>query len=300
MISLARLRRLPRSAAPLLLAGCALLSGCAAWAPPLTGCTLAARAAKLPRELGETSGAAFSRRRPGTWWSINDSGNRAELFALDSAGRRLGAVRVRGAENRDWEDMAAGPCAGGAGDCLYVADVGDNGAERPHVTIYRVPEPASGDTSTAAAERFHARYPGGPRDAEAFFVLPDGGAYVVTKGRRSPVEIYRVPLDPAAIGTMERVRVLAPSPRESSDRVTGAGATADGRWIAVRTYAGLDLYRRADLMGNGPPALATPLGSLGEPQGEAVALASGGQVLLTTEASDGSGPSVSRLSCPMP
>ena len=287
-----------RLVAPLVL-GCALLSGCAA-APPLTGCTLAARAAKLPGELRETSGAAFSRRSPGLWWSINDSGNAAELFALDSAGRRLGTVRVAGAENLDWEDMAAGPCAGGAGDCLYAADVGDNGGERPHVTLYRVPEPAPGDTATAAAERFRARYPEGPRDAEAFFVLPDGGAYVVTKGRRSPVEIYRVPLDTAGIAMMERVRVLAPSPHDSEDRVTGAGATADGRWVAIRTYARLDLYRREELLGSGPPALTTPLGSLGETQGEAVALAAGGRVLLTTEANEGRGPSVSRLSCPMP
>jgi hypothetical protein len=99
---------------------------------------------------------------------------------------------------------------------------------------------------------------------------------------------------------MERVRVLAPSPHESEDRVTGAGATADGRWIAVRTYVGLELYRREDLLGSGAPALTTPLGSLGEMQGEAVALAPGGRVLLTTELSGGEGPSVNRLSCPMP
>ncbi|HEU4453670.1 MAG TPA: hypothetical protein VFR81_11455 [Longimicrobium sp.] len=292
--------------APSLLLALAAVAGCTtrsadADAPPLTGCTVASAGVPLPRALEETSGAAFSRRAPGVWWSINDSGNPPELFALDSAGRRLGQVRVRAAENLDWEDMAAGPCAGGAGDCLYVADIGDNDNARGSVTVYRVPEPAPGDASTAHAEVFHARYPNGPRDAEGFFVLPDGGAYVVTKGTREPVELYRYPLEPGGgTGVMERVRVLDERERQPPDRVTGAAATVDGSWIAIRTYVGLELYRREDLFGSGQPALTTSVKSLDEKQGEAVAIAPGGRVLLTTEGAGGRGPGASRLSCPMP
>lgn len=297
--------RLPRPfavSAPVL--GVALASGCGAASgdeppPPITACAVAAASVALPGPLHETSGAAMSRRHAGAWWSINDSGNAPEVFALDSAGRMLGRARVRGARNRDWEDMAAGPCAGGAGDCLYVADVGDNDNERREVAVYRVPEPALEDDSTAAAERFLARYPDGPRDAEAFFVLPDGGAYVVTKGTREPVELYRLPLAASGTAVMERVRVLDPRERQPPDRVTGAAATADGRWIAIRTYARLELWRRDELFGAGRPAVATPLGSLAEKQGEAVALGAGGRVLLTTEESGADHPLMNVLECPM-
>lgn len=272
-------------------------AGCGAMAPPLTGCTRAVGGVELPREVGETSGAAWSRTRPGVWWTLNDSGNPPELFAFDSAGRRLGTVRVAGAENRDWEDLAAGPCAGGTGDCLYVAEIGDNGAEFDAVTLYRVPEPAPADTVTAPAERFTARYPGGARDAEAVFVLPDGGAYVVTKGRRTAVELYRFPLDSAGTAQLQPVRVLAPVPHSSRDRVTGAGASPDGRWIAVRTYETLEIYRREALLGGGAPTIRTSLKSLREPQGEAVAVRDDGRVLLTTEG-DGGDPELALLACP--
>ena len=199
-----------------------LCAACAARDAPLTGCTLEAAGVALPDVVRETSGAAWSRTRPGTWWTVNDSGNGPELFAFDAAGTLLSRVRVAGAVNRDWEDIAAGPCGapgahGGTGNCLYVADIGDNRAASDSVTVYWVPEPAPGDTVTARAERFSARYPGGPRDAEALFVLPDGSgavtAYVVSKGRRTPVELFRFPLGPAGTPTgtpeLQPVRVLA-------------------------------------------------------------------------------------------
>src|SRR5688572_18323196 len=89
--------------------------------------------------LDESSGVAASRRQPGILWTLNDSGNDAWIFATDTLGRDHGAFRVIGAENRDWEAMALGPC--GNRDCLYIADTGDNGRNLPTARIYRVPEP---------------------------------------------------------------------------------------------------------------------------------------------------------------
>ncbi len=81
------------------------------------------------RDLRESSGVAVSHRDPGVLWSINDSGNPATLFATDTLGRPLAAIAVTGAENVDWEAIAAGPC-GTAGTCLYIADTGDNRERR--------------------------------------------------------------------------------------------------------------------------------------------------------------------------
>ena len=41
----------------------------------------------------------------------------------------------------------------GGGRCLYVADIGDNQAERARITIFRVPEPAAADAQNAWANR---------------------------------------------------------------------------------------------------------------------------------------------------
>src|SRR3712207_9440411 len=62
-----------------------------------------------------------SRRVAGLFWTHNDSGRDPVIFAVDAGGRLQGRFRVMGARNRDWEDAAMGPCAGG-GDCLYLVD----------------------------------------------------------------------------------------------------------------------------------------------------------------------------------
>lgn len=241
----------------------------------------------LPAGVGESSGLAAGRRSPGIFWTHNDSGGEPVVFAVDAAGNLLGIVRVTGAANRDWEDAAAGPCP--AGDCLYLADTGNNNARRdqPEPVLWRIPEPAPTDSASAPAERFRARFPRGSPDTEAVFVLPDGGVYLITKGNREPVELYRwpTPLQAGAPQPLERVRQLAPEPDQPGDRVTGAAASPDGRWVAVRTYATLALYRTADLLGSGGPALEMDLTPLGQSQGEAVALRDGGVVMLTSEGS---------------
>lgn len=291
----------------LLLSGCGPGAGAgdadarAAREAPQAQCRVVARSLPLPPEVRESSGLAASRRHPGVLWTHNDSGGDPVLFAVDSTGAPLGTVRVTGAENRDWEDVAAGPCP--AGECLYVGDVGDNDGDRPEVQVYRVPEPAPGDAAVAA-ERMALRYPGGPQDAEALFVLPSGELFVATKGTHGPVALYRAPagFTPGATLTLERVAGLTGDAAGRLDRVTGASASPDGRWVAVRTYTGLHLFRSEDLTGGGTPASERfELAPLEEPQGEAVALRADGTVFLTSEASGRSEPAVlSRLACTLP
>ena len=59
------------------------------------------------RRLNENSAALMSQRQPGVWFTINDSGNAPELFALDTLGASRGVWRVSGVSNIDWD--AASP-----------------------------------------------------------------------------------------------------------------------------------------------------------------------------------------------
>jgi hypothetical protein len=106
--------------------------------PVLGPCAVASGPVTLP-DVPETSGLATGRRARDILWSHNSSGNDAVLLAMDLAGAVRGRVAVP-MRMRDWEDVSAGRCP--AGDCLYLADIGDNGTRRPHVAILRVPEPA--------------------------------------------------------------------------------------------------------------------------------------------------------------
>jgi hypothetical protein len=166
----------------------------------------------LPEDVHESSGVAVSRQHAGTFWTHNDSGE----------------------------------------PYIYIADIGDNDAKRPLITVYRVPEPTPGEAQTRPAEALQASYPDGAHDAEALFVH-NGQMYILTKGETGPVALYRFPssTQPGQTVRLERVREFAGDDVKRKERITGADASPDGRWIAVRTLRDLSLYPTADFLGSG-------------------------------------------------
>jgi hypothetical protein len=276
----------------------------AAETPPQAACEVVAKGLLLPEGLTETSGVAESRKHPGVYWTHNDSGRKPDVFAVGADGRLLGKVKVKHGALHDWEDIATGPCPGGSGDCLYIGDTGNNDKQRKHVSIWVVPEPEPGDSVTAPAKEYKASYADHRTDIEAMAVLPDGRILLVSKGNNDAIQLFRwpTPLKEDDDARLELVRQLAPMPEQIGDRVTGASASPDGRFVAVRTYAALDFYRTADLLGSGRPFAQLDLDPLAEPQGEAVTLSNDGVVVLTSE-----GPghkhipgTISRLRCTLP
>ena len=253
---------------------------------------------RLP-ELREASGLAASRSTPGLLWTHNDSG-KPEIFAVDTKGKVTGRVSVTGANVVDWEAIASGPC--GSGNCLYIADIGDNSAERNDVTIYRVPEPAK-DAGTARADGvFRASYPDGAHDAEAMLVAPDGALYIVTKGETGPIALYRFPreLKPGTAMRLERVgSPLSKGKSEQSAHITDGAISPDGDSVVLRTRNALMFYRAADfLKGDFREARRADLKGLGEPQGEGVAFGPSNTVYVAGEGGGKSQPgTLAALTC---
>lgn len=263
-------------------------------------CRLENAEVPLGTHVREASGAALDRGTPGLFWTHGDSGNPPVLFGMGRNGELLARARVTGARNRDWEDMAIGPCPGGT--CVYVGDIGNNVGGEMDLVLYRALVPGVSDTATVLAEEYRARFPGRGRDAEGLFVMPQGDVYLVTKGRTDPVELWRwpTPLRPGTV-QLELVRELAPRVQQLGDMVTGAGASPDGRWVALRTYGRLAIYRAADLLGTGGPAYTMDLAPLGESWGEAVAIESDGTLLLVSEGRDRTtGSRAAWLQCALP
>ena len=91
----------------------------------------------------ELSGLAAMRTDASILWTFGDSGNPAELYALDPAtgmpANGSSDVSITNVANFDWEDIATAPCS--AGECIYIADTGDNDLVRNNVTIYEVVPP---------------------------------------------------------------------------------------------------------------------------------------------------------------
>ena len=260
---------------------------------------------KLLTSLPEASGLALSRRTPGVLWSLNDS-SAPVVIALDPAGKAFSRVRITGANVNNWEDVSVAPC--GDGSCLYVADTGNGGGtQRNDVVIYRVPEPKPTDKETSPAEVFNAAYPEGEdHEAEAVFVV-DEQLFLVTKGH--PSLLFRFPreMPHGSLATLERIgqvpteRFLKGTiPRRT--RITDAETSPNGQWVALRTNEALLLYRTGDLIaGNMDHLWHTDLRTLGEPQGEGVAISDDGDVYLAGEGGGDDRPGTfAHIKCALP
>lgn len=203
-------------------------------------------------EIQEASGLSASWLNPDLFWIHNDSGDAARLFAVDQAGQTVSVVQLDAATARDWEDMAVGPCGADDPDpCIYVADIGDNNAERPTVSLVRFPEPRLGDPPQAsvtvdAFDRIEFTYADGPRDAEALLVHPtDARIFIVDKTPGDPSNMWLVDWEDGTTAT----KVAATSTGEDfifGNRVTGGDFAPDGSEFSIKTYGIVYTYCGAD------------------------------------------------------
>jgi hypothetical protein len=250
--------------------------------------------------LTESSGVVASRRYPGVFWTFNDSGNPAELFATDSTGRDFGTFKVTGAQNYDWEAIARGAC--GNTECLYIADTGDNDEVRRSVRLYRVAEPApslGARRVSGRAEVLDLRYPDGPHDVEAAVVTPDGAVLLVTKGRSRGIREFRVPATSwgRKMATAEPLgRLAIASGRGYRGLVTDATLSPDGTEVAVRTYSEIFFYRLG--AGDALQPLGTACDVTGlELQGEGITWLPDDDFLLTSEGGFGVPGTLTKVRC---
>ena len=233
----------------------------------------------------EASGIAHA---GGVLWTHNDS-DAPVLYGLDETGRGTRVVVV-GAAVRDWEDLASVPCGGDT--CLYIADIGDNRASRERITLYEVPVPAPGSTSTKPATAIHMRYPDRPHDAEALLVTRKIGTFIITKEIPPRVYTFAASQDPGETGTLALFRTL-----NENVRITGAAASQDERWVALRSGRTLLLYTLDDFA-KGGNAVRVDLTGFREPQGEGIAFGGGGELYLVSEGGGKQAPGkLTRIRC---
>lgn len=253
------------------------------------------------RKLDEASGLATSVGEPGVFWSQNDSGNDGLLFAYDSTGRALARVKVRGAPNDDWEAIAVGPCADG--QCLTIADVGDNGARRRTLTLYQLAEPRTTASESPVLRRLTLRYADGPHDVEAMFAGADGSLWLVTKrpsrgdnGAPRPVRLYHVPRaawEQAGIYTAAVLDSLPVTPERGSlhDWVTDASLSpqlADGsRRVVLLSYGAVHVFAADATTGRPGARLGRCTLPIPESSAEGITWLPDGRLLVVTEGKGG-------------
>ena len=225
----------------------------------------------LTNFINEASGIADSKINPGYLWVEEDSGNPPQLYLLSHNGKSLKTIYIKGATNRDWEDiaLAAGPDA--SKRYLYVAEIGDNDAVHPSSSFYRFEEPAAATDSIRAFDTIEFTYADGPRDAEAFLVEDaTKDIYIITK-RDAESRLYKLAW-PYSTTTLNTAVFAGALPYNG---VVSAALSNDGKGIIVKTYPELFYYSRAagETIAQTLQKDFTGLGYQLEPQGEAVGFA---------------------------
>ncbi len=208
-------------------------------------------------DVTESSGLAASLCQSDVFWTHNDSGDDAFVFAMTSNGKHLGAWRVTDARNVDWEDIAAFKAADGS--CyLYIGDIGNNKLERPELKVYRLKEPLVSDSTPASnrkrplqtepAEAAAFKYPDTPHNAETLIVVPQSGdVYVLTKRLDGPSLIFRFQpqFGAAQPKIAEKVGEIS-LPAVPNGLLTGGSISQDGKHVILCDYSAgyqLDLPR---------------------------------------------------------
>ena len=172
--------------------------------------------------ITESSGLAPDPGASG-YWTVNDSGDSGVAYGVSPEGAITGELQFR-ASPVDVEAVAMHEGR------LYVADIGDNSADRERITVYYFND-AQADDQTAAYRAWEFRYPDGAHDAETLLVNNEGRLFIVTKGASGAV--YAGPQSPKRTAVNELVRV-----GDAPSAVTDGTFLPSGDRIALLTAFG--------------------------------------------------------------
>lgn len=96
-------------------------------------------------QIIESSGLVKSRKYPGVYWTHNDSGDSARIFAITKIGEiikpkwfkgKYKGIKIIDASHIDWEDIAADREGN-----LIIGDFGNNWSARQDLSLYVIKEP---------------------------------------------------------------------------------------------------------------------------------------------------------------
>lgn len=200
----------------------------------------------FPKKLSEVSGMVVM---DSLIWVIEDSGNEAEVYGLDSTGKITTTISLTGITNKDWEDLTKD-----ASNNLYIGDFGNNGNIRKDLCIYKLNAGDLSSTEVQPSEIIRFYYPDQtdfpPKksalfyDCEAFFEL-NGFFYLFTKNRSKGFDgttyVYKVPNKQGThaaqlMGTYQTCDTF------NSCAITSAAVSSDGKKVVLLSHSKLWLF----------------------------------------------------------
>lgn len=223
--------------------------------------------------IGESSGLAFSVRHRDLAYTMNDSNNRAAVYAIQvSTGRTVGQVDLERFDLEDPESIAVDRQGR-----LWLGDLGDNDGERDDASILVFDEPGPGTATPSGVQRFPVSFPDDPQNIEAMLVHPGTRqVFLINKSDGGAATLFALPrtLRPGEDNVATDLR------RQMPAGVADGTFTPDSRHALVKTATGVVAY---DASWQPVTSFRVP----GLDKGESVTVEPGGRsILLGSEGND--------------
>lgn len=180
--------------------------------------------ADLPSSLKEAS-AIEKVVNSNLLWTIEDSGNKNNIYGLDLKGNIVKDIDISNSSNIDWEDLTSDKQGN-----LYIGDFGNNSKNRDDFTIYKVSNLKANKTN---AERINFVLPQSvkPKDFESFFLYNDF-FYLFSKENKSSM-VFKVP---NKIGLHTATLLEKFNLEGKNHRITSADISNDGITIVLLNH----------------------------------------------------------------
>lgn len=180
--------------------------------------------ADLPNNLKEAS-AIEKVAHSDLLWTIEDAGNKNNIYGLDLKGNIVKDIDIENASNIDWEDLTSDKQGN-----LYVGDFGNNSKNRDDFTIYKISNLKDDETD---AERINFMLPkkAKPEDFEAFFLF-NNYFYILSKDNKS-TKLFKVPNE---IGKHTAEFITKFKLKGKNTKITSAAISEDENTIVLLNH----------------------------------------------------------------
>ena len=257
---------------------------------------------ELPKQLDEISTLAYEDRDKSivSFWGLNDSANKPELYRLSQDGKILQTISISNAPNIDWEEIAL------SDDKLFFADFGNNLGKRKDLVIYFIERnqiDLNKEFQTLAAQKIEFFYPEQDTfgyknlttnwDAEAFYIQNNKIHILTKEWTNNATTHYTIPIDPSQKHAAKKLESYP-----TNFMVTGAHYSSNkeqkGLYLVGYTLETLAVMQWFDLpkdnseliFTNSPKTITLPLGfttQLGQLEGISVSSAEQNQICISGE-----------------
>lgn len=160
-------------------------------------------------------------------WTIEDAGNKNNIYGLDLKGNIIKDIDVDNAKNDDWEDLTSDTMGN-----IYIGDFGNNSKKRKTFTIYKISNIAN-ETDETNADIIDFKMPKGVKseDFEAFFLL-NNAFYIFSKDNKKNV-LLKVP---NSIGKHTAELITEFKLDGKDNKVTSAAISPDKKTVVLLNH----------------------------------------------------------------